>query len=58
LVAVWKVGVESLFVAAGASFWEIVERGGSYAAPVALAIVLVIAARGRDRRADDRYEQS
>jgi hypothetical protein len=57
-VAVWKLGVESLFVAAGASFWEIVERGGSYAAPVALAIVLVIAARGRDRRADDRYEQS
>src|SRR5262249_7529748 len=41
-VAVWKLAIESLFVAAGAPFWEIVERGGSYAAPVALAIVLVI----------------
>ena len=56
-VAVWKLAVESLFVAAGAPVWEIVERGGSYAAPVALAIVLVIAARGRDGRADERDAQ-
>ncbi len=53
----WKIAVESLFVAAGAPFWEIVERGGSYAAPVALAIVLVIAARGRDRPTDARDAQ-
>jgi hypothetical protein len=57
-VAGWKLGVESLFVAAGAPFWEIVERGGSYAAPVALAIVLVIAARGRQRPANERDAQS
>ena len=56
-VSVWKLATESLFVAAGAPFWEIVERGGSYAAPVALAIVLVIAARGRDAPADERYAQ-
>ncbi len=53
-VAVWKLAVESLFVAAGAPFWEIVERGGSYAAPVALAIVLVIAARENDGPAAGR----
>jgi len=46
-VASWKLAIESLFLAAGAPFWEIVERGGSYAAPVALAIVLLIAARRR-----------
>ncbi len=56
-VSVWKLATESLFVAAGAPFWEIVERGGSYAAPVALAIVLVIAARGRDAPADEHYTQ-
>lgn len=53
-VAVWKLAAESLFLAAGAPFWEIVERGGSYAAPVALAIVLVIAARGQGVAADER----
>ncbi len=53
-VAVWKLAVESLFLAAGAPFWEIVERGGSYAAPVALAIVLVIAARGQGVPAGER----
>jgi len=57
-VGAWKLGVESLFVTAGAPFWEIVERGGSYAAPVALAIVLVIAARGRDRTANESDAQS
>ena len=46
-IAGWKLAIESLFVAAGAPFWEIVERGGSYAAPAALAIVLMIAGRRR-----------
>jgi len=46
-VALWKLAIESLFFAAGAPLWEVVERGGSYAAPVALAIVLLIAARRR-----------
>jgi hypothetical protein len=47
-VAVWKLFTESLFVAAGASGWEIVERGGSYAAPIALAMLLLV------RRVDGR----
>ena len=41
-VAAWKLGTESLFVRAGAPLWEVVERGGSYAAPIALAIVTTI----------------
>lgn len=44
-IAVWKLATESLFVVSGQSPWELVERGGSYAAPVALAIVVVLARR-------------
>jgi hypothetical protein len=40
-VALWKVVTEMLFPAAGFAIWEFIERGGSYAAPVALALVLV-----------------
>lgn len=36
----WKLATELLFLAAGAPAWEVVERGGSYAAPLALAMVL------------------
>lgn len=36
----WKLASESLFLAAGAPMWEVIERGGSYAAPLALAMVL------------------
>ena len=39
-VAVWKLATESLFLVAGASVWEWVERGGSYTAPIALALLL------------------
>lgn len=39
-VAVWKILTEALFVTAGAPVWEWVERGGSYAAPIALAMLL------------------
>jgi len=39
-VAVWKIATESLFVVAGAPVWELVERGGSYVAPLALAALL------------------
>lgn len=39
-IAVWKLATEGLFLTAGAPFWEIVERGGSYAAPIALALIL------------------
>ena len=36
-VAAWKLATESLFVVAGAPIWELVERAGSVAAPLALA---------------------
>jgi hypothetical protein len=36
----WKLVTESLFLVAGAPIWELVERGGSYAAPLALAFLL------------------
>lgn len=39
-IAIWKLVTESLFLVAGQSMWEVVERGGSYAAPVALAITI------------------
>ena len=35
----WKVGSELLRPMAGEPFWEFVERGGSYAAPLALLYV-------------------
>jgi hypothetical protein len=38
----WKLATESLFIAAGAPVWEVVERAGSYAAPLALAVVILI----------------
>jgi hypothetical protein len=39
-VAAWKLATESLFLAAGAPVWEVLERAGSYAAPLALAVLL------------------
>ena len=39
-VAAWKLATEFLFVTAGAPIWEFVERAGSYAAPIALAVLL------------------
>jgi hypothetical protein len=41
LVAVWKLATESLFLVAGAPIWEFVERAGSYAAPLALAALML-----------------
>ena len=38
-VAAWKLVTEALFPLAGASIWEVVERGGSYAAPFAVALM-------------------
>jgi hypothetical protein len=35
-VACWKLGTESLFLVAGSPMWELIERAGSVAAPVAL----------------------
>ena len=36
---VWKVATELLRPAVGEPFWEFIERGGSYAAPLALALL-------------------
>jgi phosphohistidine phosphatase SixA len=42
-IAVWKIATESLFVVGGAPLWEVIERGGSYAAP------LIVVALARER---------
>ena len=39
-VCVWKLTTESMFLFAGAPIWEVIERFGSYTAPVALALLL------------------
>ena len=39
-IAVWKIATEALFPIAGSPAWEFIERGGSYAAPLALALLL------------------
>ena len=39
-IAAWKIGTEMLFPMTGAPIWEFIERGGSYAAPIALALML------------------
>ena len=45
-VAAWKLATESIFVVAGAPIWEVVERAGSYAAPLALVFIMRDARRG------------
>jgi hypothetical protein len=40
-IAAWKLATEALFPLAGAPIWEFVERGGSYAAPIALALLML-----------------
>lgn len=47
-IAAWKLATEFLFVTAGAPIWEFVERAGSYAAPIAMAVLL------RDTRVSTR----
>lgn len=39
-ICIWKIATESLFFFSGSPFWEVIERFGSYAAPLALAILL------------------
>jgi len=46
-VGAWKLATECLFLCAGAPVWEVVERFGSYTAPLALALLLAA------RRPDD-----
>jgi hypothetical protein len=38
-IAIWKLATEALFPISGAPIWEFIERGGSYAAPLALALL-------------------
>jgi phosphohistidine phosphatase SixA len=44
-VVAWKLATESLWLVAGAPVWEFVERTGSYAAPLALALVVGVRRR-------------
>lgn len=46
-IALWKLGTELLFPVAGAPFWEVVERGGSYTAPLLLAHLVATSGRRR-----------
>jgi len=39
-ICAWKLATESLFIVAGAPVWEFIERAGSYAAPLALYILM------------------
>jgi len=39
-IVAWKLATESLFLTAGAPIWEVVQRGGSYGAPLALFVLL------------------
>jgi hypothetical protein len=39
LIAAWKLATEALFPISGAPVWEFIERGGSYAAPIALVFL-------------------
>jgi hypothetical protein len=48
-VTLWKLATESLFVVAGDPIWEVLERAGSYAAPLALAVLLTIKVHGKLR---------
>ena len=38
-IAIWKLATEALFPISGAPIWEFIERAGSYAAPLALALL-------------------
>jgi hypothetical protein len=39
-ICLWKIATESLFLVAGSPMWELIERFGSYTAPLALAFLL------------------
>ena len=40
-VMAWKMATEALYPISGTPIWEFVERAGSYAAPLALALILI-----------------
>jgi hypothetical protein len=49
LIVGWKLATEMLFLAAGDPVWEVLERGGSYGAPLALFLLLQYGSRARQR---------
>jgi hypothetical protein len=57
-VFAWKLGTELLRVPAGEPIWEVVERGGSYAAPLALFVLLRWPVGDMSRRADAQQDSS
>jgi phosphohistidine phosphatase SixA len=56
LAVAWKLATESLWLVDGSPVWEFVERAGSYAAPLAVAIVAVRGPRSAVRAKADRVE--
>ena len=48
-IVAWKLFTEMLFVVAGDPPWEVLERGGSYGAPLALFVVLWYGSSRADR---------
>jgi hypothetical protein len=40
-IVAWKMVTESLYPMSGTPIWEFIERAGSYAAPLALALILI-----------------
>ena len=52
-ICAWKVATELLNPIAGSSFWVFVEHGGSYAAPLALALFQRSWSPAPSRQADD-----
>jgi hypothetical protein len=54
-ICLWKLATEWLFVVAGSPIWEFVERAGSYAAPLALALILL--QRSENQRARVLHQQ-
>ena len=60
--SLWKIGCELLWPLSGAPVWELVERGGSYAAPLLLLAIQMMGGTffsnvGRHDKADDLKSQ-
>jgi hypothetical protein len=53
-VALWKLATEMLYPMSGAPVWELIERGGSYGAPLALAVLATARRLARGARVAPR----
>ena len=58
-VCLWKLATESLYLVAGANLacWEVVERGGSYVAPLAAMCLITHLTTRREASPFDRARQ-